>query len=105
MTDQTEAHVETQYDDQCGWCEHPIKVYVKSWMKCKSHISIPILANYCDPKKCAVEGCEHKCSEIAQSTPENCEKVLHEIWRRRRKSARLSAEEAKHKNRDRSRDK
>ena len=87
----TTKHEEV-FDDECGWCLHPIKVYVRSWETCKSHLSVPILANYCDEKTCKSEDCEQNCGEIALSTPENEEKVLHEMWRRRKKLARLAAE-------------
>lgn len=86
------SKIEKTYDDTCAWCKHPLKVYILSWQKCKSHIAMPILANYCDAKTCREEGCKHDCMDIALSTPENTESMLHEVVRRIRKLERLESE-------------
>lgn len=79
---------EKVYDDTCAWCEHPLKVYVLSWQKVKSFDAIPLVANYCNEKTRRQEG-EYNCEELALETPENTEKVLRELVRRRRKLERL----------------
>lgn len=84
-------HEEIVYDDTCAWCKHPLKVYVLSWQTVKSRDAMPLVANYCNEKTRRQEG-EYNCEEIALSTPENEEKVLLEIVRRRRKLERLEAE-------------
>jgi hypothetical protein len=61
-------------------------------MNVKSHYSIPLVANYCDEKTCREEGCGFACEEVALSTPEGEEQVLHEIIRRKRKMERQEAE-------------
>ena len=88
-----EKQHEESFEDECGWCGHKLKVYVRSWETCKSHYSIPILANYCNEKTRQEKG-EYNCEEEALSTPENEKKVLLEMWRRRKKLARIAAEEA-----------
>jgi hypothetical protein len=79
-------------DDTCAWCRHPLKVATRSWESVNSTHAFPICANYCDNKTCKVDGCNQVCGSIALSTPENEEKMLHEVVRRRRKIERLTAE-------------
>lgn len=83
---------ETVYDDKCAWCGHEIKVYTLSWQKVKSFDSMPLVANYCNSIHRDDDDGDFDCEETALSTPENTEKVLHEIVRRRRKLERLEAE-------------
>ena len=87
-----EKHEEV-LDDECGWCNHPLKVYVRSWETCKSHYSIPILANYCNEKTRQEKG-EFNCEEEAFSSPDNEHKVLLEMWRRRKKLERIANDAA-----------
>ncbi len=79
-------------DDTCAWCKHDIKVAVRSWETVKSRYAMPICANYCNDKTCGVDNCDHNCNEVALSTPENEERMLFEVVRRRRKLERLAAE-------------
>lgn len=84
-------HEETVYDDACAWCGHELKVYVLSWQRVKSHYAMPLVANYCNEKTRRQPG-EYSCEEEALSTPENEQKVLREIVRRRRRLERLEAD-------------
>jgi hypothetical protein len=84
----------TALEDTCVWCNHDLKVADRHWEKVKSHIAMPICANYCNDKTCKAENCKKDCGDVALSTPANEEKMLHEIVRRKRKLERLE-EDAK----------
>lgn len=85
----------TLMEDTCAWCKHELSVADKMWAHVKSHTAMPITANYCNDKTCKAENCKRDCGEIALSTPENEEKVLHEVVRRRRKIERLEKDTQK----------
>lgn len=85
----------TLIDDTCAWCNHALKVADRHWERARSHYAIPLCANFCTNKTCNEEECEHKCEEIAFSSAENEEKVLHEVVRRQRKLERLEADARK----------
>ena len=85
----------TLVDDTCAWCNHDLRVADRMWEHVKSHTSMPIVANYCNEKTCKDEKCKKDCSETVLSSPENEEKMLHEIVRRRRKMERLEEDAQK----------